>query len=148
MEYSNAGLAMSKAFEGLRLVAYQDGGGIWTVGYGHTGPDVHAGRKVTPLEAEVLLRVDMRAAVDCVNASIHVPLSQGQFDALVDFAFNVGRGNFQRSTLLAKVNAGDFTGAAGEFGKWINVNGQPARGLVRRRAAEAALFQGRTPELS
>ncbi len=147
MQYSDAGLALTRAFEALRFTAYQDGGGVWTIGYGHTGRDVYRGCHISQDEAEQTLRWDMRAAVDCVNASVHVPLTQGQFDALVDFTFNAGRGNFLRSTLLAKVNAGDFAGAAAEFGKWVNVNGQPERGLIRRRAAEAALFEGKTPEL-
>ena len=140
--YSEAGLALTKRYEGLRLRAYQDGGSIWTVGYGHTGKDVGEGREVTPLEAEALLRADLRTAIDCVNRLIRVPFEQQHFDALVDFCFNAGSGNLSRSALLTKVNAGDMTGAAEEFAVWINVNGAPCRGLVRRRAAEKAMFCG------
>lgn len=140
--YSEAGLALTKRFEGLRLVAYQDSGGVWTVGYGHTGKDVGPGRQVTAFEAEALLRADLRTAIDAVNQAVQAPLEQNQFDAIVDFTFNAGRGNFRRSSLLAKVNARDFDGAAGQFELWINVNGRPVPGLVRRRAAEAALFKG------
>lgn len=140
--YSDAGLALTKRYEGLRLKAYQDSGGVWTIGYGHTGPDVQANRETTPLEAEALLRADLRAAIDCVNAALKISVQQNHFDALVDFCFNAGRGNFAHSTLLQKVNANDLTGAANEFGRWININGQPSRGLQRRRFAETAMFQG------
>ena len=140
--YSDAGLALTKQFEGLRLVAYQDCAGIWTVGYGHTGRDVRPGRVVSEFEAEVLLRVDLRDAIACVNSSVEVPIEQHQFDALVDFCFNAGRGNFSRSSLLGKVNLEDFEGAAVQFGLWVNVDSKPVPGLVRRRAAEAAMFRG------
>ncbi len=140
--YSEAGLALTKRYEGLRLAAYQDQGGIWTIGYGHTGPDVHSGRVVSNLEAEALLRADLRSAIDCVNKNLNVAAEQNHFDALVDFCFNAGRGNFTKSTLLTQVNAKDFAAAADQFGIWINVNNQPNRGLQRRRAAEAAMFRG------
>ena len=141
--YSGAGLALTKRYEGLRCSAYQDSGGVWTIGYGHTGHDVTPGKVITELEAEVLLRADLRGAVECVNASLKVAaVEQNHFDALVDFCFNAGRGNFAHSTLLAKVNAKEFASAADQFGLWINVNGQPSRGLQRRRAAEAAMFRG------
>ena len=142
--YSDAGLCLTKTFEGLQLHAYQDSAGIWTVGYGHTGRDVKPGRSVTELEAEALLRADLRDAIDCVNAAVEVELAQHQFDALVDFCYNTGRGNFQRSSLLGKVNLEDFEGAAAQFGLWVNVNMRPVPGLVRRRAAEAAMFRGVT----
>jgi lysozyme len=140
--YSAEGLAMTKRYEGLRRLAYQDSGGIWTIGYGHTGADVAAGRSITELEAEALLRADLRSAIDCVNSHLKIAPNQNQFDALVDFCFNAGRGNFAKSSLLARVNASEFTAAAEQFGLWINVNGQPNRGLQRRRAAEAAMFRG------
>ena len=143
-KYSDAGLELTKRFEGLRLEAYQDCAGIWTVGYGHTGRDVTPGRRVSEFEAEVLLRVDLRDAVACVNRYVEEPIEQHHFDALVDFCYNAGRGNFVRSTLLAKLNLGDFFGAAVQFGHWVNVDGKPVAGLIRRRAAEADLFRGRT----
>ena len=140
--YSEAGLAMTKRFEGLRLKAYQDSGGIWTIGYGHTGQHIGRDQTVTALEAEVLLRADLRSAIDCVNSAVLRALEQRHFDALVDFCFNAGRGNFLRSTLLRYLNAGDIEAAADQFALWINVNGEANRGLQRRRAAEAALFRG------
>ncbi len=139
---SAEGLALTKRYEGLRKLAYQDSGGIWTIGYGHTGTDVVAGKSISELEAEALLRADLRSAIDCVNSHLKIAPSQNQFDALVDFCFNAGRGNFAKSNLLTRVNARDFAGAAQQFGLWINVNGQPSRGLQRRRAAEAAMFAG------
>ena len=140
--YSDAGLALTKRYEGLRLAAYQDPGGVWTIGYGHTGKDVVAGREISPLEAEALLRADLRTAIDCVNTAVRVALEQNHFDALVDFCFNAGRGNFVRSTLLQLINTKDLSGAAGQFDLWINIAGQPSRGLLRRRAAEKAMFLG------
>ncbi len=142
--YSDAGLTLTKQFEGLRLDAYQDCAGIWTVGYGHTGRDVNPDRRVTALEAEVLLRADLRDAVDCVNRAVHVeiPLEQYQFDALVDLCYNVGRRNFLQSSLLGYVNGEDFASAAHQFSLWVDVDMKPVPGLVRRRSAEAALFRG------
>ncbi len=141
-KYSDAGLALTKEFEGLRLEAYRDSGGIWTIGYGHTGRDVCPGRRVSEFEAEVLLRADLRDAIACVNREVDVQIEQHQFDALVDFCYNVGRGNFEHSSLLGKVNLEDFAGATVHFGLWVNVDMKPVPGLVRRRAAEAAMFQG------
>ena len=141
-EYSSAGLALTRTFEGLRLAAYQDSAGVWTIGYGHTGPGVHAGQHITELEAEALLRTDTAAAVDCVRRAVQVNLTQVQFDALVDFCFNVGRGNFRSSSLLRLVNAGEMDKAERQFGLWVHADGRVISGLVRRRAAEARLFAG------
>ena len=140
--YSDAGLSLTKTFEGLRLAAYRDAGGVWTIGYGHTGADVQADRSVTALEAEVLLRTDLRSAIDCVNRAVMAPLEQFHFDALVDFCFNAGSGSFVRSDLLRKVNAKDYGAAAAQFAQWVHINQQVVPGLVRRRAAEAAMFRG------
>ncbi len=141
-KYSDAGLALTKEFEGLRLEAYRDSGSIWTIGYGHTGRDVRPERRVSEFEAEVLLRTDLRDAIACVNRAVDVEIAQHEFDALVDFCYNVGRGNFERSSLLGKVNLEDFAGATVQFGLWVNVDMKPVAGLVRRRAAEAAMFRG------
>ena len=142
LDYSSAGLALTRSFEGLRLAAYQDSAGVWTIGYGHTGPELHPGQRITEPEAEALLRKDMAAAVDCVRRAVRTKLTQGQFDALVDLCFNVGRGNFLGSTLLRSVNRGEFAAAAEQFGLWVHAGGSVVPGLVRRRAAEAALFSG------
>ncbi len=141
-EYSDAGFAMTKEFEGLRLTAYQDVAGVWTIGYGHTGADVRPGKTITEAEAEALLRSDLAGAVRCVNREVTEKISQGQFDAMVDFCFNAGFGSFVKSTLLQKVNAGDFQGAMAQFGLWVHAGGEVVAGLVRRRKAEAELFAG------
>jgi lysozyme len=140
--YSDNGLALTKSFEGLHLRAYRDCAGIWTIGYGHTGPGVFAGETVSGLEAEELLRADLAEAVACVNRAVQTPISQGQFDAMVDFCFNAGRGNFAQSTLLRKVNSGDFAGAVAQFALWVHAGGEVVSGLVRRRKAEADVFAG------
>ena len=141
-QLSTQGLALTKGFEGLRLMAYQDSVGVWTIGYGHTGADVLPCHGITEPEAEALLLSDMQEAVACVNGAVKVPLTQGQFDALSDFCFNCGRGNFLSSTLLRKVNAGDYEGAAAQFTLWDHAGGQVIAGLLARRKAEAALFKG------
>ena len=138
--YSERGLALTKSFEGLQLEAYRDCAGIWTIGFGHTGVGVVAGEAVSEMEAEVLLRGDLAEAVACVNRSVDGEISQGQFDAMVDFCFNAGRGNFAQSTLLRKVNGGDFAGASAQFALWVHAGGEVVAGLVRRRNAEAELF--------
>ncbi len=142
--YSDKGLALTKSFEGLHLEAYRDCAGIWTIGYGHAGPTVSAGQSISEAEAENLLEADLAAAVACVNHAVQVAISQNQFDAMVDFCFNAGRGNFVQSTLLRKVNGGDFQGAAAQFALWVHAGGEVVAGLVRRRDAEAALFTART----
>ena len=139
-KYSDAGMALTKSFEGLRLTAYQDVAGIWTIGYGHVGPAILAGMTISEADAEALLRADLADAVACVNRAVRVTITQNQFDAMVDFCFNAGRGNFSQSTLLRKVNLGDFAGAAMQFGLWVHAGGVVVPGLVRRRKAEAALF--------
>ncbi|MGA7156034.1 MAG: lysozyme [Acidobacteriaceae bacterium] len=138
--YSEEGLALTKSFEGLHLEAYRDCAGIWTIGYGHTGPAVSDGQTINDEEAEMLLRADLAEAITWVNRKITAKVSQNQFDALVDFCFNAGRGNFVQSTLLRKVNAEDFAGAAAQFGLWVHAGGEVVPGLVRRRAAEAEMF--------
>jgi lysozyme len=138
--YSDRGLALTKSFEGLHLGAYQDCAGNWTIGYGHTGPAVCAGQSISEAEAEKLLRADLAEAVACVNRAVYAAMSQGQFDAMVDFCFNAGRGNFVQSTLLRKVNRGDFPGAAAQFALWVHAGGEVVAGLLRRRNAEAAMF--------
>src|ERR1700678_977661 len=121
--YSDAGLTLTKNFEGCRLSAYADQGGVWTIGYGHTGPGVHAGLTITQDQADIFLQSDMARAVACVNKLVTGPIVQCHFDALVDFAFNLGCACLATSTLLRAVNAGDFAGAASEFLRWDHVGG-------------------------
>jgi lysozyme len=140
MNYSKKGLALTESFEGLRLTAYQDQVGVWTIGYGHT-KGVTRGMTCTQEQAEQWLLEDVQDAVDAVNELVHVVLSQDQFDALVDFVFNLGAGSFAGSTLLHKLNAEDYEGAAVEFDKWDHAGGQVVAGLLRRRQAETDLFE-------
>jgi lysozyme len=123
----------------LRTSAYQDGGGVWTIGYGHTR-GVTEGMTCTSDQAAQWLQNDVAAAVVCVLHMVDVAISQAQFDALVSFVFNVGAGNFASSTLLRKLNAKDYTGAADEFLKWNHVDGVVEGGLTTRREAERAHF--------
>lgn len=139
LTYSKDGLALTKLFEGDVMMAYQDQRGVWTIGYGHTA-GVRAGQSISQQEAEALLIEDIQAAVHCVNQSVTVLLTQPQFDALVDFAFNVGAGNFRNSTLLREINAGQFPEAAAQFNLWDHCGGVVNAGLLRRRRAEAAEF--------
>lgn len=138
---SAAGLAMIKQLEGLQLTAYRDQTGRWTIGYGHTGADVHAGLTITPAQAEELLDRDLAAAVAGVNRAVTSAINQSQFDALVDFAFNLGCGSLLSSTLLRLVNAGDFTAAAQQFLLWDHAAGAVVPGLLERRRAELELFE-------
>ena len=131
---------MTEQFEGCKLTAYQDQVGVWTIGYGHTGPEVVKGRTITIEEAQDLLAMDIRTAATFVNNVVAVALSQEEFDALVDFAFNLGRGRLEESTLLHELNAGNFAAAAAQFEVWDRAGGAVVAGLLRRRQAEAALF--------
>lgn len=140
--YSEAGLALTRQCEGLRLEAYQDCAGVWTIGYGHTGQDVTPDRKISEFEAEALLRSDVAEAVACVNRVVTVPIQQNHFDALVDFCFNAGVHAFTRSSLLRNLNQGRFEEAAAQFGLWVHAGGKVVPGLAKRRAAEAAMFRG------
>jgi|SRR5580692_8339885 lysozyme len=140
MNYSKSGLQLTERFEGVRLEAYQDSAGVWTIGYGHTF-QVKAGDTCTQFQAEEWLRTDTAWAVSVVTSYVHVPLSQGEFDALVDFTFNLGSGSFQHSELLTLINDGEFEAAAAEFDKWDHAGGKVVAGLLRRRQAEETEFR-------
>ncbi len=138
--YSDSALEMTENFEGLRLTAYQDVKGVWTIGYGHTGPEVRDGMTISQAQAETYLRSDLLTAVIAVERDVKQPLSQGQFDALVDFAFNVGATALEHSTLLRLLNAGNYADVALEFDKWDHAGATVVAGLLRRRQAERAEF--------
>ncbi len=139
MTYSKSGEELTERFEGCRLQAYLDSVGRPTIGYGHTR-DVALGDTCTMAQADAWLLEDMDWAVNCVNALVVVPLTQGEFDALVDFSFNVGNGNLQHSSLLRMINNGQIEQAANEFEKWDHAGGVQVAGLLRRRLAEKAEF--------
>ncbi|MGA7524413.1 MAG: lysozyme [Acidobacteriaceae bacterium] len=138
--YGGTGLALTEQFEGCRLTAYQDQTGVWTIGYGHTGQEVCAGMTITLEQAQALLAKDVSSAAGFVNQIVVVALTQQEFDALVDFVFNLGAGTFEHSTLLRLLNAGEFAAAAGQFALWDHAGGAVVAGLLRRRQAETAMF--------
>lgn len=145
LTYSKDGLTLTQQFEGCRLTAYQDQVGVWTIGYGHTGADVTSGLTITQDQAVALLTSDVAASASFVNQVVKVELKQNEFDALVDFVFNLGRGAFAGSTLLKELNAGNFSAAAAQFNRWSRAGGQVVAGLLRRRQAETAMFTGIEP---
>lgn len=163
-EINQAGLDLIKSFEGIldgnpatsNLDPYLDPVGIWTIGWGHAivvGKDFLRGKEnkakafalypggLTMEEAETLLRADVMDKCRDVDSLVKVSLNDNQYAAIVSFTFNLGVGNLKQSTLLKKLNAGDFEGAANEFRKWNKAGGKVLAGLTRRREAEAALFR-------
>ncbi len=140
-QISAAGLALIKASEGLRLKAYRCPADVVTIGFGSTGPHVKMGMTITEAEAEALLIEDLSRFEKGVSALAPVT-TQGQFDALTSFAFNVGLGAFGKSTLLKKHLAGDCAGAAKQFARWNRGGGRVLAGLTKRREAERKLYTG------
>ena len=139
MKTSQKGIDFIKRHEALRLNAYLDAVGVWTIGYGHTST-AKKGMTITEAEAEKLLVDDLKTAEEEIN-SHNLPLKQNQFDALVSFVFNVGVGNFRSSTLLKRLKANpNDPDIANQFKKWVYGNGKVLPGLVRRRNEEAKLY--------
>jgi GH24 family phage-related lysozyme (muramidase) len=135
------GLRLLKSFEGLRLTAYQDSVGVWTIGYGTTS-GVRPGMVITEAQAEALLRRDLNRFEQAVDDLVNVPLNDDQFSALVSFTYNVGEGALASSTLLRLLNQRDYQGAADQLLRWDKAGGSTLPGLTRRRKAERALFLG------
>ena len=151
MKISQNGIELIKSFEGCVLTGYPDIGGVPTVGYGSTGPDVYIGMKITQAEAERRLAKELEHFENGVSNLVKVAINQNEFDALVSFSFNVGLGAFQRSTLLRLLNDGTERDiVSSEFLRWNKVDGKPVEGLTRRRKAEQALFLTKVkhPQLS
>jgi lysozyme len=144
MRMSPNGRAKLKQWEGVKYTPYQDEAGVWTNGVGHTGLDVIPGHTVDDAQVDQWLAQDLRTAEGAVNRLVKVELSQGQFDALVSFVFNVGAAAFAASTLLKRLNTGDYDSVPAELAKWnkITLKGRKVanRGLSNRRAAEAGLW--------
>ena len=140
MKTSEQGLDLIRNAEGLRLAAYLCPAGILTIGYGHTGPDVKTGQKITAEQANELLVKDVERFEKAVSELVTVPIKQGMFDALISFSFNLGAGALKGSTLLKKLNAHDIAGAADEFLKWNKAKGKVLKGLTERRERERELF--------
>lgn len=139
MRTSQKGVSLIKSFEGLRLKSYQDSVGVWTIGYGATR-GITAGMAITIEQAERMLVNDIGRFEPEIERLIKVPLSQGQWDALMSFAYNLGAANLGSSTLLRLLNAGNYVGAAEQFPRWNKAGGQVLAGLAKRRLAERAMF--------
>lgn len=135
---SDNGRKMIEGFEALRLEAYKDAVGVWTIGYGHTG-DVKQGDKITEHQADAIMSVDLDRFEKAINA-LCPALTQPQFDACVSLAYNIGINAFSRSQLLAFAKAGKIAEAAAQFLRWNLAGGKVLPGLVKRRAAERKLF--------
>lgn len=146
MQTSEKGIALIKQFEGCKLTAYQDSVGVWTIGYGWTQPvdgkPIRAGMTIKQETAERLLKTGLVSYESDVSRLVKVGMTQGQFDALVSFTYNLGARSLSTSTLLRKLNAGDYAGAADEFLRWNKAGGKVLNGLTRRREAERDLFLG------
>jgi lysozyme len=132
-----------KMQEGLKLKAYKEDDGIWTIGYGTTrinGKAVVSGMTITKEQAEDLVEKDARDAVDTIERLVKTELSDNQMAALTSFVYNIGSTKFITSTMLDLLNAKDFVGASKQFDRWIYIKGKISRGLVKRRKAEKELF--------
>lgn len=144
MHVSPSGVDLICNFEGLRLKAYDDGVGVWTIGFGTTkypnGIRVKKGDTCTLDQAKAYMQNDVKSFEQTVNNTVKVPLNQNQFDALVSLAYNIGTNAFSKSTLVKKLNANDIRGAAYQFDVWVNAGGKRMQGLVNRRTVEKALF--------
>lgn len=140
MRLDKDGEDLIKGFEGCRLTAYQDQGGVESVGYGHTGKDVHKGLTITQEKADALFDHDVEWVEDAVNKDVTVKMTQNEFNALCSLCYNIGAGAFYNSTLLKDLNKGEYTQAQGQFKRWNHVDGHVNKGLTNRRAKEAEVF--------
>ena len=139
MKLGERGTEILKYFEGCKLTAYQDSVGVWTIGYGHT-KGVYDGMTITQDQAEQMLLSELEEYEGYIEDMVTVPLTQNQFDALVVWIYNLGPTNFRNSTLLKELNAGNYNAAGQEITRWNKAGGKVLAGLVKRREAEAELF--------
>jgi len=135
MKTSDQGLSAIEQREGFKTFAYKDTKGIWTIGVGHTGPEVHEGLVWTTVQVQEALRKDVQTAEKAINAGVKVELTQNQFDALVSFVFNVGVGAFTKSTMLKVLNQKNYIEAAKQFDRWVI-----PKEITSRRMSEKAQF--------
>ena len=142
MKISLEGLSLIKKFEGCRLKAYYCSGGVLTIGYGHTG-GVKETDTITQEEADKLLKGDILKFEQYVEDNVMVELDQSQFDALVAWTFNLGPGNLRESTMLKKLNNGEYESVPFEMRRWNKAGGKTLDGLIRRREAESLLFESK-----
>ena len=144
MKTSPHGLEFLSDLEGNKLRSYLDGGGVWTIGVGHTSDEVfkvEPDQQITYEKSMELLAYDVEEAEDIINELVKVPLTQNQYDALVSFVFNIGATQFSDSTLLRKLNAKDYFGASAQLTRWNRDNGKTIAGLTKRRLLEQSLFR-------
>jgi lysozyme len=139
---SEEGISLIKKFEGCELRSYQDAVDVWTVGYGHT-KDVKPGQMITKEEAEEMLIEELTEYCSYVETAVEVPLHQNQFDALVSWTYNLGPTNLNSSTMLKKLNAGEYEDIPEQIKRWNKAGGKVLPGLERRRLAESLLFEGK-----
>ncbi|MGH6829069.1 MAG: lysozyme [Rhizomicrobium sp.] len=137
---SDTAATLVRRFEGCRLAAYQDGRGIWTIGWGHSGPDVTMGGEWTQAQADTQLAADLLTAEDALARLVTVPLAEGQAGALVSMIFNLGPNALAGSKLILSVNARDWIDAAHQMIRWDHQDGAESTGLLIRRLAEATAF--------
>ena len=144
MHVSPSGIDLICNFEGLRLSAYDDGVGVWTIGFGTTkypnGIRVKKGDTCTVAQARSYMQHDLKEFEQTVNSAVKTEVNQNQFDALVSLAYNIGTNAFKNSTLIKQLNEGNYKAAANQFDAWVNAGGKRMQGLVNRRATEKALF--------
>jgi lysozyme len=149
MNITDQGLSLIRRLEGFRAGAYKDAAGMWTIGYGHTSaagsPQVRPGMKISRKEADHILARDVAMFAQGVQSLVSIPLTDGQFSALVSFSYNVGLENFRKSSVLRAVNGGKFAAVPRRLSLWVKSGGRVLPGLVNRRAAEAAMFIEATP---
>ena len=143
-QISPHGLAKLKQWEGLKTKAYKDAGGVWTIGYGHTAvagePKPRAGMVITAAEAESILLKDLTQYEAAIENNVKVKLTDNQFAALVSFVYNIPLASFKKSTLLKKLNQGNYDAVPTELMKWTKAGGKKIQGLVNRRRAEGYLW--------
>lgn len=147
-DWIGCALSLVKKVEGCKLTAYPDpatGGDPWTIGYGATGPDIHEGTVWTQEQADNDLSERLREIGREIDDRVFVPLTPQQKAALASFIYNIGIGAFEKSTLLRRLNDGDYAGAAQQFARWDKAAGKVMAGLIRRRKLEAELFNDPHP---
>jgi lysozyme len=142
MNISNEGISLIKKFEGCELEAYKCAAGVWTIGYGHT-KDVREGMTISKEQADNMLLNELDEYCEYVEKAVNVNLEQCQFDALVSWTYNLGSTNLNESTMLRVLNEKDYEEVPNQLKRWNKSNGKVLQGLVRRREAEALLFEGK-----
>jgi len=142
MKISQEGIALIKVFEGCKLQSYKCAADVWTIGYGHT-KSVAEGQEITQEEADSILLDDLEIYEEAVLKAVEVPLHQHQFDALVSWTFNLGGANLNASTMLKVINKAEYEDVPAQIKRWNKASGKVLQGLIRRREAEALLFEGK-----